>query len=250
MKILVVGNSFSWDATTFLHQTAAAQGLDADVWNLYIGGCSLETHTQKLCSGEAAYELQLNGQGTGKMVALPDMLAAEKWDWIVTQQASHDSGWMDTYEPFLTTLLSAFRQAAPQAKLALQETWAYEIGAAHQAFPRYHCDQAEMYDRLRFCYYTAARHHGLLLIPSGDIIQRVRTTEPFRVSAGGRSLCRDGYHMSYSYGRYLLACVWIGRLFGVSVQNNPFIPESEEPVTPELLQLLRDTADQALLETT
>ena len=56
--------------------------------------------------------------------------------------------------------------------------------------------------------------------------------------------------MSYSYGRYLLACVWIGRLFGVSVQNNPFIPESEETVTPELLQLLRDTADQALLETT
>ena len=44
MKILAVGNSFSRNATTYLHQTAAAQGISLTAVNLYIGGCSLETH--------------------------------------------------------------------------------------------------------------------------------------------------------------------------------------------------------------
>ena len=46
MKLLAVGNSFSQDACTFLHQTAQAQGLDLEVTNLYIGGCSLEMHNR------------------------------------------------------------------------------------------------------------------------------------------------------------------------------------------------------------
>ena len=39
MRVLAIGNSFSQDATTYLHQTAAAQGVALDVLNLYIGGC-------------------------------------------------------------------------------------------------------------------------------------------------------------------------------------------------------------------
>ena len=93
-----------------------------------------------------------------------------------------------------------------------------------------------------------ARQHGLSLIPSGDVIQRARTKEPFRVQDGGRSLCRDGFHMSLSYGRYLLACVWVGRLFHVSVADNPFIPDGDEAVEPALLALLRQTADEVLAE--
>ena len=198
MKLLAVGNSFSQDACTFLHQTAQAQGLDLEVTNLYIGGCSLEMHYQNLLSGKADYQCQQNGQFDGRMISLPEALAMEPWDVIVTQQASHFSGWMDSYEPFLTELLAAFRKARPQARLYLHETWAYERGSDHGAFFRYHCDQMEMYDRLRYCYRTMARQHGLSLIPSGDVIQRARTKEPFRVQDGGRSLCRDGFHMSLS----------------------------------------------------
>ena len=105
-----------------------------------------------------------------------------------------------------------------------------------------------MYDRLRYCYRTMARAHGVSLIPSGDVIQRVRTKAPFRVQTGGRSLCRDGFHMSLSYGRYLLACMWVGKLFGVSVAENSFVPDGDEPVDTELLALLRRTADEVLDE--
>lgn len=248
MKLLAVGNSFSQDATTFLHQTAAAQGVDLEVTNLYIGGCSLERHYQNLLSGKSEYALQLNGQPTGEMVSLPDMLRAEKWDWIVTQQASHDSGWADTYEPFLSYLINAFYEMAPTAKLALQETWAYEITSNHACFPRYHNDQLEMYDKLRLCYSMAAKNHTLPLIPCGDVIQRLRKKAPFCVQKGGRSLCRDGFHMSYSYGRYLLACTWLAKLFDISVKENVFTPESEEETVPSLLQLIRETVDEEMQE--
>ena len=44
MKILAIGNSFSQDATRYLHQIAKADNYDLTVVNLYIGGCSMETH--------------------------------------------------------------------------------------------------------------------------------------------------------------------------------------------------------------
>ena len=240
MKILAVGNSFSRNATTYLHQTAAAQGISLTAVNLYIGGCSLETHRRHWFTGEAAYELDIDGVNTGRMVSSRDIMSQGGWDVIVTQQASHDSGWIDTYEPFLTELTDAWRAAAPGARLMLQETWAYEKGSAHPAFPRYRCDQKEMYDRLKKCYGAMAEKHGMALIPCGDVIQRVRQLPPFRVEAGGRSLCSDGFHMSPGYGMYLLACVWLRALCGADVRNNPFVPPCDGERDPELLRLIRE----------
>ena len=48
MKVLAIGTSFSQDATTFLHQVAEEQGVALEVVNLYIGGCSLETHWKNM----------------------------------------------------------------------------------------------------------------------------------------------------------------------------------------------------------
>ena len=44
LKILGLGNSFSWDATTYLDRVAG----DLYVRNLHIGGCSLEMHVDKI----------------------------------------------------------------------------------------------------------------------------------------------------------------------------------------------------------
>lgn len=248
MRILAVGNSFSQDATTFLHQTAANQGVDLTVVNLYLGGCSLETHWKNLDTGARAYEYQLNGTPTGRMVSLDETLHADHWDAIVTQQASHDSGWLDTYEPFLSYLVEAFHCAAPNARLLLQETWAYEIDSPHEAFPRYHRNQQEMFEKLRSNYAAMARKHHMELIPCGDIIQRVRSLPPFHVQTGGRSLCRDGFHMSFGYGRYLLACAWARMLCGIDAVHNTYVPISEEEVSAELLDAIRRTVDDVIVK--
>lgn len=242
-NILAIGNSFSEDAARYLHQMAEAAGIETKVVNLYIGGCPLERHWQNIETGEAAYQYQLNGKATERMVSIDEVLREEKWDYVVTQQASHDSGWMDTYEPFLGLMLDhlkeRLKQSSPQAEILLQETWAYEIGSSHANFMRYNRNQEEMYARLKRCYSAMAEKYHLRLIPSGDIIQKARQQEPFRVSEGGISLCRDGFHMSIPYGRYLLACVWMKTLFSVQISENHYVPETGEG---------ENAADEALLK--
>lgn len=246
MKILAIGNSFSQDATTYLHQTALAQGIELDVYNLYIGGCPLEKHCLNLETGAEAYELQHNGVPTGQMVSLMDMLRLHPWDVITTQQASHDSGWMETYEPFMGMLAQTIRREVPGARFLLHETWAYEHTSDHTGFLRYRRNQQEMYERLRLCYYSMAYKYGLDVIPCGDLIQKARALPAFHTPSGGQTLCRDGFHMNL-YGRYLLSCAWIKTLCGASVKNNPFVPEPAcgvDEVDEQLMQLIRTLVDE------
>ena len=48
LRILAVGNSFSEDATYYLHQILEIAGVENQVVNLYIGGCSLEKHWRNI----------------------------------------------------------------------------------------------------------------------------------------------------------------------------------------------------------
>ena len=245
MKILAIGNSFSTDATTYLHQTALAQGVALEVYNLYIGGCPLEKHALNLETNEPAYELQLNGAPTERMVSIREMLSSGPWDAIITQQASHDSGWMETYEPFLGLLVETIRRECPGVRILLHETWAYEHTSTHSGFLRYRRSQQEMYERLRLCYYSMAYKYGLEVIPSGDLIQKARALSVFDTRSGGQTLCRDGFHMNL-YGRYLTSCAWLKKLCGVSVRNNPFVPEAAcgvDEVDEQLMQMVRDVVD-------
>ena len=78
MEILAIGNSFSQDATRYLHRIARAAGVTLNVTNLYIGGCSLERHYRNMLSGERAYKLECNGEQTGFPVSLEEALYNRK----------------------------------------------------------------------------------------------------------------------------------------------------------------------------
>ncbi len=219
-NILAIGNSFSEDATHYLHQLASTAGIETKVVNLYIGGCSLEQHWSNIEKGEKGYRYQLNGVNTDRYVCIDEVLTEESWDFIVTQQASHDSGWMDTYEPFLGWIIDYLKTHAATAQIFLQETWAYEIDSNHDKFARYQRQQEMMYQKLKNCYTQKAQQYGLPLIPCGDVIQELRKHPAFDVEHGGESLCRDGFHMSFGYGRYALACTWLGYLFPSGLRKN------------------------------
>lgn len=60
-KILAIGNSFSEDATKYIHQLAADGGIDTKVVNLYIGGCSLERHWENIEKDKHDYQYQQDG---------------------------------------------------------------------------------------------------------------------------------------------------------------------------------------------
>lgn len=49
MNILAIGNSFSQDATRYLHGIARSMGKKWNTANLYIGGCSIDRHRSAAC---------------------------------------------------------------------------------------------------------------------------------------------------------------------------------------------------------
>lgn len=245
VKILAIGNSFSEDATHYLHPMAASVGIDLKVVNLCIGGCPLERHYRNLVTEATDYDYQINGNKTCRRVSITEILESEKWDYIVTQQASHDSGWICSYDPFLGKMVEIFREKAPEAVLCLQETWAYEIESVHGSFMRYNRDQQTMYESLHHCYSTMAEKYGLKVIPSGTVIQQARKWPEFDFGNGGISLCRDGFHMSFDYGRYLVGCVWLRTLFGVDIEKMSYFPESLN-LTSEPEQALLDVVKRVV----
>lgn len=226
INILAIGNSFSEDATQYLHKIAKAEGIDTKVVNLYIGGCSLETHWHNIEENARLYAYQRDGEATENYVSIKEALEEEEWDFVVTQQASHDSGLQETYYPYINLLFDYIKEHAPRAERLLHQTWAYEIDSTHDCFDRYGHDQQEMYRRLCAAYSRAAGELGVKLIPCGDAVQELRGKQPFIYEKGGMSLCRDGFHMHYIYGRYLLAAVWYEIILGGNIINNCYIPDT------------------------
>lgn len=241
--ILAIGNSFSRDATAYLHDVCENMGIPVHVVNLYIGGCPLERHWNNVVTGERSYQYQENGVTTDRYVSIQDMLHLKPWDFIVTQQSSHDSGWLDTYEPFAGLLFDHLKKEVPGAAICMQQTWAYETDSDHGCFIRYNKDQTEMYIRSRANYHTIADKYGIPLIPCGDVIQNIRKNPEFNVAEGGRSICRDGFHMHYLYGRYALSCTWAKSLLNAPIEKCTFIPrcvDTEEVCDEKLLNIVKN----------
>lgn len=243
VKILAIGNSFSEDATYYLHQIAKTVGIDSKVVNLYIGGCSLETHMNNVRKDEALYLYQINGRITERYVSIKEALLEDTWDYITIQQASHESGILDSYYPYVELLFDYIREFQKDAKILLHQTWAYEIDSNHSYYDRYHNSQEEMYDKLKIAYIDVKTKLGIEMIPCGDLVQEVRKSAPFRYDKGEMSLCRDGYHMHYIYGRYLLAATWYEVIFGLNILENGFIPSTDYmpgiDVDLEALQIIK-----------
>ena len=241
--ILAIGNSFSRDATAYLHDICQSMDIDVHVVNLYIGGCSLERHWSNITRNEKAYQYQENGIETDRDVSIQEILHSKPWDYIVTQQASHDSGWLDTYEPFTGLLIDYLKKEVPDAQIFMQQTWAYEIDSDHGCFIRYNNDQIHMYNRSRANYHAITQKHGIGLIPCGDVIQNIRKHPEFDVSKGGKSICRDGFHMHFLYGRYALACTWAKTLLDAPLSKCSYIPkccDTDEVLDPVLLSIVQE----------
>jgi hypothetical protein len=228
MKILAIGNSFSTDATAYLEQIAASAGEDLMVRNCFIGGCSLQTHDENSKKTDALYEYQKDGEMI-RMISLQEALRMEVWDAVTLQQASHYSGMVKTYQPYLGQLIRFVSQLAPQARIVFHETWAYEIDSPHPNFCWYGFDQIRMHDEIKKAVSSMAKKYHLPVIPTGDIVQKMRQTRPFDLKNGGLSLNRDGFHLSFDYGRYLAGLVWFSFFTGKPASLVSFAPAGTDP---------------------
>jgi len=252
IRVLCIGNSFSWDAVEQeLVPLCAESGVEVEIHNLYYGGCSLEQHARFLLKDTAAYSHRVctpNPLTTNPLtqirvikdtVSLRQALQDGTYDYISLQQASHDSGIRDSYEPWLSLLIDTVRAYQPRAQLCWLQTWAYSQDATHPAFPRYHNSQSEMWDSIQSCtkYVQEITTNPLTLIPCGLAIQLARATRL------GDTLCRDGYHLNYTYGRYTASCVWYEILTGRDVRRNRY---KNPQMTPQQRRLTQKSAHQAV----
>ena len=164
IRILCIGNSFSWDAVEQeLVPLCDAKNIEIEVHNLYYGGCSLAQHAEFLLKDTAAYSHRVctnpqilkssNPQirEIRDTISLRKALKDGKYDYISLQQASHDSGIKSSYEPWLSMLIDTVRAYQPEAQLCWMQTWAYSQDAKHPAYPRYHNNQQEMWDSIQAC---------------------------------------------------------------------------------------------------
>ena len=221
MNVLAIGNSFSDDATRYLHGIAHAAGETLTVVNLFIGGCPLERHYRNMLSGARAYQMRFNGQETGFEVSLDEALLSRKWDIITMQQASPFSFHPESYTPYIEALIEHVRKYAPKARLYLHETWAYESGTDRIARMGF-ASEDEMREAVVRTYHEVADRIGFDgFIPSGELFGKLR-------EAGIPKLHRDGFHASMGLGRYALALLWYHILTGKDVTENTYRDFDEE----------------------
>ncbi|MBQ8578205.1 MAG: DUF4886 domain-containing protein [Clostridia bacterium] len=249
LKILSIGNSFSQDAQRYLTRFARAAGDEIMTGNLEIGGCSLEQHWNYFTGETKNYGWEVDGVWKAEGRVLTEGIMQDKWDIITIQQVSHLAGTPETFEPYLSNLVTAIRAMQPDAKLYFQETWEYEIGSAHGGFPEYGCDPDVMHTRVRNTCREAAKENDLIIIPSGDAVHAAKQLAEFDPDKGGQSLYRDKFHMHLTYGRYLLACVWYKTLLCKSPVGVNFLPDDipdGETLNESLLPLLQKVANSTL----
>lgn len=223
MKLLSIGNSFSQDAHKWLHKLAKQNGIEIETTNLYIGGCSLETHWKNIVENNAHYDLEINGGEAIKRISIDDALKMDKFDIITLQQKSGLSGIYNSYFPYLPNIDIVVRELQPDAKIMFHQTWAYETDSIHPDFENYNHNQSEMYNRIIDTSEKAADEIDAQIIPTGTVIQRLRNTvKEFDYKNGGKSLCRDGFHLSLDYGRYAAAATWLRAIGRKNVTAYPF----------------------------
>lgn len=285
MKVLMIGNSFSICVGNNLPQIVkAGKKHHLILTSAYIGGCSLETHAKHLVQAEKdpdfkPYRINVwdsDDLRTGKSRKgnVFELLKNNKYDVITIQQASHFSWNYNTYQPHADTVIAYIRKLNPQAKILIQQTWAYRSDDARLTPKGWGFDQQGMHEKVRAAYHQLAKDKGFAVIPTGDAIAHWRKNHkpvykplsekelakfrspdlpPMADDIVGRDywskqkdgtlkLGADRIHLNFK-GEYLQACVWYGFLF----DEDPATIKYEHPkISSEECRILAASAKAAL----
>ena len=247
MKILCIGNSFSVDVSTYVHQIAKSAGKDIEIYVLHIGGCPIDLHYKNLLSGEKAYEFYKNGSKTPLMwCSIQEGLSFDKWDYITFQQRSYDSGNPDTFFPKLPLLMEGVRKYS-DAKFLLHMTWSYAKDYSHDKYGSNPLDQESMDKDIFRAYDVVSSKISIpYVIPTGKAIKEARNTY-------GDILNRDGFHLN-EMGRTLSGYLWAYYLLGTDIDTSSFRPtgysydDVTNPVKEKDLVTLQEIARKIIKE--
>ena len=229
LSILFIGNSFSDDTETYVVDILLGLGYtNINIGNLYIGGCSIDTHYDNIKKDASAYDFRMrshNGKkyteyetGTvgGEQRSIAYAIAYKDWDIISVQQASGESGIASSYKN-LDALVSEVKKQATNSdvEIVFNMTWAYQGDSTHPQFPDYNNDQMTMYNAIVSAVQAKV---GYTVVPNGTAIQNART------SLLGDTLTRDGYHLDLKIGRFIAGLTFVAKVTGEDITDLEYRP--------------------------
>ena len=228
LKILSVGNSFAVDTTEYAPRIAQSLGFESVyIGTLYIGGCSIRRHYENAQANAQAYKYYTNdGDGWREIlnVGMEDAIKSEEWDFISIQHGTGDGSRYtceESYEKLPELIEYIKEKASPRTKIAFNMAWVMEPDGTHPEIRSYNGDQLRMYENLTtVTERVVVPTRGLDIVsPVGTAIQNARATGKLGC------LCRDGFHLSYTKGRYIAAMTFICALTQMNPKDVTFIPE-------------------------
>ncbi|MBQ4479803.1 MAG: DUF4886 domain-containing protein [Victivallales bacterium] len=275
IRVLTIGNSFSVPMTYWLPLVAKSAGVEIEVEDITIGGCTMERHWSNITkeANEPGYQFFKDFTYLQKITSKP-------WDFVTIQQASHESWRIESYRPYAQQLRDYIRANAPTARVLIQMTWAWrQDDPRYQTLPKKWYDdplyelnkqdpQGYMHFRILQSYHQIAQELGLRIIPTGIAVQAARNTQspkyiPFNpkdykypdLPDVSRALCGDiKWNNSHTAltgdtahlnqrGLFLQACVWFGIITGHPVSEITYQPQG---MTPEDIAFLKEVAQATL----
>lgn len=257
VRLMIIGNSFSQQGSSYLPRMAKAAGHTLIVGRAELGGCTLERHWNAAEAYETnpedpegkPYKLR-QPDGTTRNHSLRELLESKPWDYVTLQQASGKSADYETYQPYASQLAAYIAKCAPQARLVIHETWSYRED--DPVYEENGLNAEAMYARVRENYARMAAELGAVkMIRSGTAMQAARRDPRWRFEAPANLVGfwyphlppqkhslnvgyhwdakktppmfkYDGHHLS-TPGRYLISAVWYETFFG-DVRESPIIP--------------------------
>lgn len=246
IKVLAIGNSFSEDAVEQnLYELALAQGDTLIIGNAFIPGCTIDHHWDNSQTGKAEYSYRKVTDGISTKtdkVSLKDIILDENWEVISLQQQSGNSGIPESYGNLgLLKNYVAETAANKNAEIIWHATWAYANNYKSSNFNPYNNDQKQMFEAICNTIAQELPKVGIeQYIPNNLTIQNARKIL-------GDILNRDGFHLSYTIGRYAAACTWCEFLTGKNIIGNAYYPET---ISDSEALILQEAAHKAIVETT
>lgn len=271
LRVLLIGNSFSQNASAYLRQIAKDGGHDITFGHAELPGCPLQRHWQlaELNNTEPDNPKGKPYEG-GKSLRM--LLADGEWDVITMQQYSMLSGNIDTYKPYAQQLYNLIRQYQPKARILIHQTWAYRADSkpfGEVASGKFAQSEKEMYEKSRAAYHQIAKEFNADIIPTGDAFWLISSnpkiffkkdenfdpaTAVYPALPHEQNSLQAGYswsngklnfdsHHANDAGKYLGGLVWYAVLFNEPVTQIKFKPKN---VTDEFAEQLKVAATAAV----
>ena len=228
LHVLFIGNSFSQNTSQFLANFALGLGVtDVKVGTLYIGGCSVNMHTDNFENAAPSYEYYLD-EGKGAVLtpntSINEAVDSDEWDIIAIQSGTGDGSRLT--DPFaygnvekLATMVKAAAKGSP--KILFCMTWVGEACHSQAEIRAFDGNTALIYAIMR----EIVRHYVSRLPVIDGIVPAGTAVENARLRFPSERLSLDHYHMSAVAGQSLLALNFLMSATDLDVTTATWWPE-------------------------